>query len=186
LNDSFSRGVDVVRIAISGKSGCGNSTVSRVLAERLGVRLINYTFRSIAREEGVSFEEIRAMAEASDRWDRHLDRRQVQLAMEGSCVLGSRLAIWMLEAADLRVYLDASVETRAGRIHRREGGRYEDVLAATIERDNADRARYRRLYDIDIDAFDFADLLVDTERARPAAIVERIHDTLVGAGIVSA
>ena len=35
-------------VAISGKSGCGNSTVSRLLSDRLGVQLINYTFRRMA------------------------------------------------------------------------------------------------------------------------------------------
>lgn len=30
-----------VRVAISGKSGCGNTTVSTLLAEKLGVKLIN-------------------------------------------------------------------------------------------------------------------------------------------------
>lgn len=177
--------MSALRVAVSGKSGCGNTTVGRMLADRLGVTLINYTFRSIAEEEGVSFEEIRAMAEADDYWDRHLDIRQVELAMKGNCVLGSRLAIWMLEDADLRVYLNASVETRAARIHRREDGRYEDVLAATVERDRADQARYLRIYNIDIDSFGFADLVIDTECARPEEIVERIHDALVSRGIVS-
>lgn len=154
-----------------------------MLAERLGVTLINYTFRSIAEEEGVSFEEIRERAEADDYWDRHLDIRQVELAMAGSCVLGSRLAVWMLEQADLRVYLDASVEARAARILKREGGRFDDVLAATVERDHADHARYLRIYNIDIDSFDFVDLLVDTERLGPEEIVERIHGTLVSSGL---
>ncbi|HEY9053576.1 MAG TPA: hypothetical protein VIO60_02025, partial [Rectinemataceae bacterium] len=31
-------------IAISGKSGCGNTTVSRLVAKRLERRFINYTF----------------------------------------------------------------------------------------------------------------------------------------------
>jgi cytidylate kinase len=35
----------VLRIAISGKSGCGNTTVSRMVAEKLGLRFINFTFR---------------------------------------------------------------------------------------------------------------------------------------------
>jgi cytidylate kinase len=30
-----------LRIAVSGKSGCGNTTVSRLLSQRLGIRLIN-------------------------------------------------------------------------------------------------------------------------------------------------
>lgn len=41
-----------VRVAISGKSGCGNTTVSSMLAEKLGIKLINYTFRQLAAEKG--------------------------------------------------------------------------------------------------------------------------------------
>ena len=44
-------------IAISGKSGCGNSSVSRIVAERLGLKLINYTFHDIA--EGRGFKKIK-------------------------------------------------------------------------------------------------------------------------------
>ena len=67
-------------IAISGKSGCGNTTVSTLLAQRLGLRLINYTFHTMAEERGVSFEEICRLAEQDDQYDLHLDRHQVELA----------------------------------------------------------------------------------------------------------
>ena len=40
-----------LRIAISGKSGCGNTTVSGLLAQKLGIKLINYTFRQLAEEK---------------------------------------------------------------------------------------------------------------------------------------
>lgn len=163
-----------LRIAISGKSGCGNTTVSRLLAERLDVRLINYTFHTMAEEQGVSFEQMCRMAESDDSWDRYLDRKQVERAMEGSCVLGSRLAIWVLHAADIKVYLTASPDVRARRIQTREGGSLEEVRAATTRRDQRDRSRYLRLYDIDTDSYQFADLVIDTEKYRPDEIVDRI------------
>ena len=47
-----------LRVAISGKSGCGNTTVSSRLAESLQVTLINYTFRNLAKELGISLVEI--------------------------------------------------------------------------------------------------------------------------------
>jgi len=50
---SPSAGPDI-RIAISGKSGCGNSTVSRIVATRLGLRVVNYTFKDLARDRGMS------------------------------------------------------------------------------------------------------------------------------------
>ncbi len=165
-------------IAISGKSGCGNTTVSTLLAEQLGLRLINYTFHTMAEERGVSFEEICRLAEQDDQYDLHVDRHQVELASAGGCVLGSRLAIWLLPQASLRVYLTASLQERARRIALREG--LDPALAreAVEERDNRDRNRYLRLYHIDIDDYRLADLVVDTEKGQPPYVVELIQEAL--------
>jgi cytidylate kinase len=166
-------------IAISGKSGCGNTTVSRLVSERLGLRFINYTFRSLAAERGISLEEALARAGADDSWDREVDRRQTGIAREGGgCVLGSRLAIWMLEEADLKVYLRAAPETRARRIAGREGGDIESVAAFTAERDRQDRERYLRIYQIDNDDYGFADLVVDADTLDPQGITDSIIATL--------
>lgn len=163
-------------IAISGKSGCGNSTVSKLLAERLGIKLINYTFRRMAEEKGVSFEEILKLANEDPdySYDRALDARQVELAHEGDCVIGSRLAIWMLPDAALRVFLAGSLEVRASRIHEREGERFADKLAFTRERDESDHRRYQKIYGIDNDDLSTADLVINTEKWKPKAIVDII------------
>lgn len=149
-------------IAISGKSGCGNSTVSGIVAESLGLRLINYTFRSLADDMGTTFEEVCRLAERDFSYDRRVDDRQVQEARAGNCVLGSRLAIWLVEEADLKVYLEASLKQRARRIQKREGGSLEEVVETTERRDGRDRRRYQKLYGFDIDDYEFADLIVDT------------------------
>ena len=163
-----------MRIAISGKSGCGNTTVTRKLSERLGVQMVNYTFRNLAVERDIPFQELCRIAETDPQYDRYVDARQVELAMEGDSVLGSRLAIWMLKQADLKVYLTASVEERARRIHEREGGDYQDVLQQTIQRDHGDRERYLKLYEIDNDDSGVADIVIDTEKNAPDQIVEMI------------
>ncbi|MDR2632575.1 MAG: cytidylate kinase family protein [Treponema sp.] len=164
-----------LRIAISGKSGCGNTTVSRIVAQSLGLRFINLTFRNLAQEQGKELSEILALAAEDDAWDKELDLRQVALAQEeGGCVLGSRLAIWLLKEADLKVYLTASSETRAARIVKREGGIPAKVAAFTQERDRQDRERYLRIYGIDNDAYAFADLIIPTDDLDPPAIARRI------------
>jgi cytidylate kinase len=168
-----------VKIAISGKSGCGNTTVSRLVAEKLGLRFINFTFRTLAEEKELSLEAVLSLAARDDSWDREVDRRQVSLAREeGGCVLGSRLAIWMLPEADLKVFLTARAETRAKRIVRREGGSLEDVAAFTRERDRQDNERYRRIYNIDNDDYGFADLIVATDDIGPDRIAELIIEGL--------
>jgi CMP/dCMP kinase len=150
-------------IAISGKSGCGNTTVSRLLAEKLGYGLVNYTFRNIATERGLTLAQIIALADEDYSYDRLVDAKQVELARAGERVIGSRLAIWMLPDAALRVYLTASVDARAERIRAREGGDKAAVLSFTRDRDAKDHDRYRRIYDIDNDDFSFVDLVLNTE-----------------------
>ncbi len=163
-----------LRIAISGKSGCGNTTVSRLLASRLSLRVINYTFKDLAHERGMSFEELRQKAETDPQYDLTIDRTQVKMAKEGGCVLGSRLAIWLLRDEAFTVYLSATLEVRAERISRREGIPYHAALAATEQRDSHDRDRYLRLYGYDIDQYAFASLVIDTNHLEPEGVTARI------------
>jgi cytidylate kinase len=210
-----------LRIAISGKSGCGNTTVSRLTAEALGLRFVNFTFRNLAQEQGLELVDLLGLAAKDDAWDREVDSRQIALARGGvaaaggpntevsgatcgasaegadaaasgvvggiasgvaavceaaGCVLGSRLAIWMLPEADIKVYLKARPETRTKRIIRREGGTLEEVAAFTAERDRQDRERYLRIYNIDNDDYAFADLIIDTDDIAPEEIVRLIAE----------
>jgi cytidylate kinase len=168
-----------LRIAVSGKSGCGNTTVSKILAEQLGLNFINFTFRSLAAEKGISLKEVLSLAAKDDWWDKEVDRCQLELARkDGGCVLGSRLAIWMLKEADLKVYLRAKSETRAARILQREGGSLADITAFTNERDRQDNERYKRIYEIDNDDYYFADIVIDTDTIDPLQIAELIKNDL--------
>jgi len=164
-----------LRIAISGRSGCGNTTVSRMLAERLRLKLVNYTFRSIAEEDGISFEEVCMRAEQSDEDDLRVDQTQVKLARREPSVLGSRLAIWMLDDADLKVFLTGSPEVRAARIQKREGGTLKEQLEITAERDRRDYERYLKLYNIDTDDYSHADLVINTDRFDAEGVVAVIE-----------
>jgi len=169
-----------IKIAISGRSGCGNTTVSKMVADNLNLRFVNFTFRSLAEERGLGLKEILKLAQNDDSIDKEIDTRQVQLARqgEGGCVLGSRLAIWMLKDADLKIYLDAKAKTRAERIVNREGGSIDEVAAFTAERDRQDHGRYLRIYNIDTDDYSFADLIIDTDNIDPRQITDIILERI--------
>lgn len=176
-----------VRVAVSGKSGCGNTTVSSLLADRLKITLINFTFRQLAEEKGMTLRDVILNARTDDRYDREVDTRQVALAKRESCVLGSRLAVWMLDTADLKVYLLADEDIRAHRILNREGGDFEKIKAFTQMRDTEDTARYKKLYGIDNTRYeDAAELVIDTGSLTPEQIVEQILRALVQKGLVEA
>ena len=164
-----------IKIAISGRSGCGNTTISKMVSQALELRFINFTFRSLAEEKGIDLKTVLELAAKDDWWDIETDKRQIALALEeGGCVLGSRLAIWMLKEADLKVYLHACPKVRAGRIVKREGGSLDEIAAFTAERDRQDHDRYLRIYNIDTDDCNFVDLYIDTDGITPEQIVELI------------
>ena len=52
-----------------------------MVADKLNLKFINYTFRTMAKEKGVSFDELRQMAEESTAIDMELDKKQVYLAI---------------------------------------------------------------------------------------------------------
>ena len=98
------------------------------------------------------------------------------MAMEKKdCILASRLAIWMLEKADLKVYLTATAETRAQRVYKREGGSLEERYKETVRRDENDTNRYKTIYGIDNTKPEkVADLIIATDQKTPEEIVSLI------------
>jgi len=164
-----------IKIAIAGRSGCGNTTVSKMVADALGLKFINFTFRTLAEEKGIDLKTVLNLAGKDDYWDKEVDSRQVKIARSGGgCVLGSRLSIWMLEEADLKIFLTAKPQTRAERILNREGGDLQEIMEFTAERDRQDHARYLRIYGIDNDKYSFVDMIIDTDEIKPEEISKMI------------
>ena len=128
----------------------------------------------VAKERGLTFEEVRAQAELSSDVDYLVDARQRENVRAGNCVLGSRLAIWLLEDADLKVFLTAPEAVRAQRIQEREGGDLQQILQATIKRDAMDHQRFLRLYGIDNNRYERADVVIDTQYYTADKIAENI------------
>lgn len=151
-----------MRIAISGLSGCGNTTISGKVAEALGFKKVNYTFHDLARDLGIPFERLQhEEVEKTDRWDLELDKKLQSLASEDNVVLGSRLACWLVDA-DLKVWLHAPARVRAKRIAERENREYKETLAETKLRDKENRARYKRIYGVDVRKYEeVVDLVVN-------------------------
>ncbi|WKD01131.1 (d)CMP kinase [Borreliella americana] len=171
-----------MKIALSGKSGCGNTTVSGMIAKHYGLEFINYTFHDIAREHNIPFSEFyekEIIGRNDYYWDRYLDNRLSVLSKKNNTVLASRLAIWISKSADLKIYLYAKMEVRAERIMTREGGMYSDVLSSTFSRDENDKKRYLAIYNIDIDDYSSeTDLVIDVTNINPNEVFELIRDEI--------
>jgi CMP/dCMP kinase len=132
----------------------------------LGLEVVNYTFRDLAQDLDLPFEQIQRQAAKSRIYDFLTDLNLIRASLRPRVVVGSRLAGWLVDA-DLRVWLHASLEARAKRIFQREPDKhagYESVLYRTLQRDEQNRKRYLEVYGIDInDRSDF-DIDINTEK----------------------
>ena len=153
-----------MKIAISGHSGCGNTTATRNVGMALGLDIVNYTFRDLAAELSMSFDDLHAQAPANAIFDYLTDLRLIRSALADKIVVGTRLAAWLMDA-DLRIWLHAPLESRADRINKRESEKhssYESVLYKTLKRDEQNRKRYLKLYGIDINDHSDFDITINT------------------------
>jgi cytidylate kinase len=167
-------------ITISGVPGSGKTTVARQLASRLGLPHVyaGDLYREEARRRGLSLAEFNELCERDHSVDRALDAAMAERARRGDVVLEGRLAGYL--AADnrldaLKVWLDASDETRARRVAQREGSDWRAVLEENRLRHGSDSGRYKAIYGYDLADHGVYDLVLATDERTPEELVEALE-----------
>jgi CMP/dCMP kinase len=166
-------------VTISGLPGTGKSTVAQLLHKRLGLRYVysGEIFRSLAKKHGMSLECFGSFCEEHPEIDRELDDYQIQVLKQGNVLLEGRIAGFLAakhQVPAVKVLLTADLETRVGRIIKREQGDYTQRRQEIITREACEAARYKKFYGIDVNDTSIYDIIVDTVHLSPEEIVERI------------
>jgi cytidylate kinase len=155
-----------MRITISGPPGSGTTTLARSIAGKHGLELISAgeVFRDLAEERGLSLAEFGALAEKDITIDALIDVRQKETAKaRDNIVVEGRLSGWMVEDADLRIWLDAPLACRAKRIANRDGMDEYTAREITLQREESERTRYRNYYRIEIGDLSPYHLIMNSE-----------------------
>ena len=168
-------------IAISGHHGSGRSTHGIRLAETFGLRYTSSgtIFREMAKERGISLEEMSKLTEQDPNLDRLIDDRAIEESKKGGVVIDATLAGWMAHEPDLRFFLTTPLEERIKRISERENISLEDARRETIVRSNSERERFLEYYGVDISDLSIYDLVLNTNLFTPdgtAHILKSIVD----------
>lgn len=171
-------------ITVSGLPGSGTSTTCKLLQERLGWRYINAGdfFRQLAADQGISLAEMGRRAEVDALVDRALDEGMVQFArQEQNLIMEGRLTGWMALRQGLpalKVWCQAPLEVRAGRVGQREEQSAEEAGHNIAARERSEHQRYARHHQIDLDDLTLYDLVLDTADLSPEQVVAAIMAAL--------
>jgi cytidylate kinase len=143
-----------MRITVSGLPGSGTTSLAKHLAELLNSDLISAgeVFRQMAAEQGMEVAEFGRLAEKDPSYDRVIDERQKEIALEHQeIIVEGRLSAWFVPQADLKIWLYAPVECRVLRIQSRDTiGDPDTASRLTSEREKSEAIRYKTYYGIDI------------------------------------
>jgi len=156
-----------MRITVSGLPGSGTTSLSRYLAERHGFTMISAgeVFRQLAKEHTMELAEFGRLAEADPAYDKMIDARQKEIASQrDNIIVEGRLSGWMVESADLKIWLYAPIGCRVKRIAFRDQTADEKTAESlTLEREKCEAGRYRSYYSIDITDLSIYHLILNSE-----------------------
>ena len=174
-------------IIVSGMPAVGKTTVSRIIADSLGLKVVGGgdVLKEMAVEEGYmpggedwwdTDEGIKFLEERkrTPGFDKLVDKRLLEKAGKGDVVITSYPVPW-LSKKGVKVWLSGSVESRARRMAKRdhtEEPKCREVLAV---RDVENHRLYKSIYSIefgkDLSPFD---LVVDTDSIDESRVAEII------------
>jgi cytidylate kinase len=156
-----------MRITVSGLPGSGTTSISRYLAERHGFEMISAgeVFRQLAKEHNMELARFGDLARQDPKYDKMIDARQKEIAKSrDNIIVEGRLSGWMVDDADLRIWLYAPIGCRVKRIVFRDQVADEATAQSlTLEREQCEADRYRSYYDINIADLSIYHIILNSE-----------------------
>ena len=174
-------------IVLSGFSAVGKTTAAKIIADRLGLKVVGGgdILREMAEdrgyhpqgedwwdtEEGIRFAKER---DTNPDFDKEADERLVRKIAKGDIVVTSYTTPWITDKG-FKVWLKGTPECRAERMTARDKTDLQECIRVINIRDKENIRLYKSLYNIDFgtDLRPF-DLVIETDNKTPEEVAELI------------
>lgn len=176
-----------MHITITGKTGSGKTTISKLISEQLGYERYStgeYQ-REIAQKMGVDMVEMNKIMNDNISYDHLIDSTVERVSRERAAdniIFDSRMA-WHFAHNSLRIFISIDPAIAGERVFKnpRPQEPYkspEDAARQLVIRSEAENLRFRSIYGVD--NFDYAnyDLIIDSSYSDLSDFVPIIKDTL--------
>jgi cytidylate kinase len=153
-------------ITLSGLHGTGKTTYAKTLSKIFNLRHISagILFRQIAAEKGISISELTQISSRNDKIDQLIDDKTRMEAEKGDVIIDGLLAGWIaLNFTDIKLYLTTLDNIRFSRIATRENITITKARKLTLFREEIEKKRFIKYYNINIDNLTIYDLILNTE-----------------------
>jgi len=172
-------------ITIQGQAGSGKSSISKLLARRLGYKhySIGDLRRQIAKKHGLTIAQLNKIGETEDWTDKEPDKLQEELGKkQDNFVIDGRTSFFFIPHS-FKIYLHAELDVRARRVFRDERksegyNSLKDAERELVNRERSDVHRYKKYYRLDITDMKHYDIVIDTTNLSKKQIVERILEAI--------
>jgi len=167
----------MVTISISGSPGSGKTTAAKLLAEKLKLKYVysGDIFREMANKHKMSLEEFGKYCEKHKEIDQQLDDYQLKILRKGNVIVEGRISGWIAHRNNIsavKVLIDTDLETRVGRILKREKGDIAKRKKEMLTREKSEATRYKNYYNIDLKDKSIYDIVIDSGDKTPEEIVD--------------
>jgi len=131
----------------------------------------------------LTLEKFTEFVEKNPHIDKKLDNKIIEIAQKGNVLIDAQLSAYILESiADFKILLTCPLDVRVKRMAERDNSVYEEKLKETVMREESELARFKNLYNIDLNnkkkIKKMYELIIGTECLTVEEISEKIITTL--------
>lgn len=170
-----------MRILLSGLSGTGSTTAAKRIAADFHLEYVygGQIFRNLARERGISLEDLAESLEQHPDEEKQMDDRLCAAGKHDNVLIEGRTMGWIFprDVPAIRIWLTCDLMERLRRVEDRE--HHARSAENLLRREASDNRRYKMLYGIEENDFTPFDLILDTTNLSVDAVVDAIESFIL-------